>query len=193
MDLTEEVRNGYLISSEMKKVWSVQMELLKKLLFVCDKYNLKIWADSGTLIGTVREKGFIPWDDDIDMIMMRNDYDKLISISEKEFNDPYFLQSAYSESKYPRGHAQLRMRGTAAILPNDMDQSFDQSIFLDIFVYDAVPENQDLMDSLIRKIEKQRDVLISYCYGHLSLQHPKMSLFLIYKKFRNLFFFSISI
>lgn len=57
MNLNEETRNGYTISAEMKQVWAVQMKLLNRLLEVCKKHQLKIWADSGTLLGAVRDKG----------------------------------------------------------------------------------------------------------------------------------------
>ena len=77
MNLNEEVRNGYLITAETKKVWAVQIDLLKHLVDACQRHNLKIWADGGTLLGTVREHGYIPWDDDIDMFMLREDYERL--------------------------------------------------------------------------------------------------------------------
>ena len=73
------------------------MELLKKLLEVCDKHHLRIWADGGTLLGTVREHGYIPWDDDIDMAMLRDDFDVLVKIAPKEFSHPYFFQFGYTE------------------------------------------------------------------------------------------------
>ena len=126
MNLEKECRRGYVISVEMKKIWSIQIAMLNKLLEVCKKYHLDIWADSGTLLGAVREKGYIPWDDDIDMVMMRKDYNRLVEVSKNEFLDPYFFQCMFTEKHYHRGHAQLRMKGTTAILPGDINECFDK-------------------------------------------------------------------
>ncbi|MBO7379018.1 MAG: LicD family protein, partial [Bacteroidales bacterium] len=71
--LQEETRNGYMVTAHMKQVWAVQLDLLQELLRVCNEHGLKVFADSGTLIGAVRDHGFIPWDDDIDMCMLRED------------------------------------------------------------------------------------------------------------------------
>ena len=166
--LDGEERKGFFVSHEMKKVWSVQIELLIKLLDVCKKHHLNIWAEGGTLLGTVREHGYIPWDDDIDMAMLRPDYDKLVAIAKDEFKSPYFFQCGYTEDKYPRGHAQLRKDGTAAILSVDINQDFHQGIFIDIFVYDAVPDKKEELDALYNNcglIEKLR----AYCYKPYSV------------------------
>ena len=97
-NLNEEVMDGHTVTADMKKLWAVEMDLAKKLLEVCKKYNLKIWAEGGTLLGAVRHKGFIPWDDDLDFVMMRDDFEKLIEIGPKEFNEPYFLQTIYNNT-----------------------------------------------------------------------------------------------
>ena len=173
MNLQEETRNGYMISAQMKKVWAVQIKLLEKLLEVCDKHQLKIWADGGTLLGTIRHKGYIPWDDDIDMVMLRPDYDKLISIATTEFSSPFVFQCGYSDSLYPRGHAQLRMDGTTAILLNDIlsRASYHLGIFIDIFPYDAVPDNEAEMNRQIEERASLLNVLQKTAKG-FDLLHP---------------------
>ena len=174
MNLNEEVRNGYTISTEMKRVWSIQMDLLKKLLEVCDKYHLRIWADGGTLLGTVREHGYIPWDDDIDMAMLRDDFDVLVKIAPKEFSHPYFFQFGYTEKYYPLGHAKIRMDNTTAIVPEKKVFHIHQGIFIDIFPYDAVPDNQAVFDRLITE---RKHYLSSFlgCLTPLSFRHPGRS------------------
>lgn len=143
MNLAEEKRKGYVIGTETKKIWAVELEIARYILDVCKRHNLKIWADWGTLLGAVREKGFIPWDNDIDFMMMRSDYEKLRQIAPAEFTSPFFFQSAYTDKNYFHGHGQVRYDGTAAIFPYDIDQSFHQGIFVDIFVYDNLPDNKN--------------------------------------------------
>lgn len=153
-NLESEERCGYTVSQEMKKVWLAEIDLLQQLLKVCDKHHLRIWADGGTLLGAVRHHGFIPWDDDIDLCMPREDYDRLIALGASAFNDPYFLQSAYSDQGYSRGHAQLRNSMTAAIRLSDSYRPFNQGIFVDIFPLDAVPDDTQQLKTALRSVRR---------------------------------------
>lgn len=176
MNLQDENREGYLIPASMKKVWNIQLEMVKLLLDICNRNKLNIWADSGTLLGTVRNKGYIPWDDDIDMIMLRSDYDKLLEIADKEFPSPYFLQSAKNEAGYFRGHAQLRKSDTAAILKRDIWQNFNQGIFVDIFVYDYIPSSVQAKSEIGRKVTKMQRAMNARMYGSLLSKNPLLHL-----------------
>ena len=187
MNLEEEVRDGYTVSKKMKQIWAVQIDLVKKLLEVCQKHNLKIWADGGTLLGTIRHKGYIPWDDDIDMAMMREDYDKLIAIGQKEFKHPYFLQSGYVE-EFNRGFARLRNSNTTGIMPCDINLNFNQGIFIDIFVYDAIPDNKFDLKLLFLKQKLRRAPLDIKLYGCTNIFHPKQFLATFYTKLYFIFY-----
>ncbi len=142
LNLQEETRDGYTISAEMKKVWQVEIDIMLKILEVCKKHNLRCWLDSGTLLGAVRHKGFIPWDDDIDLTMPRADYDKLCAIADKEFQHPYFFQTTFTDTGYITGHAQVRNSLTTTLGEGDERRPFNCGIPVDIFVLDAVPETK---------------------------------------------------
>ena len=175
MNLEPETRKGYYISAEMKKVWAVEMELLKKLLEVCEKHHLRIFAEGGTLLGTVREHGYIPWDDDIDMAMLRPDYDKLQAIAKDEFKSPYFFQSGYTD-KFPNGFTRIRMDGTAAILPQTIWHKCHHGIFIDLFPLDVIPDNMEERNLFIKEKLNKKEHIWEYYVPHFSFHNWKYNL-----------------
>lgn len=140
-NLDPEVICGHYVSTKMKKVWCKELEMMEEFSRVCDKYKLKWFLIGGSLIGAVRHNGFIPWDDDIDVAMFRDDYNKLLKIAKKEFKEPFFFQTPYTDKVY-RGHAQLRYNGTTGILPEEIRLNHNQSIFFDIFPLDEYPDTK---------------------------------------------------
>lgn len=73
--LDGEAREGFYVSSIMKRAWAAQIEMLQDIDEVCQQNNICYFADWGTLLGAVRHRGFIPWDDDLDICMLRKDFD----------------------------------------------------------------------------------------------------------------------
>lgn len=79
----------------------VELDILKDFIKICQKYNLTYFATGGTAIGALRHQGFIPWDDDIDVCMLRKDYDTFMRVAPKEMGDTYIFMDAHTEPRYP--------------------------------------------------------------------------------------------
>ena len=138
-----EERDGYRVSAEMKQVWAVELDLLNEFAQVCDAFNLKWFAHAGTMLGAVRHHGFIPWDDDIDVTMPRADYERLCSIGPSAFKHPYFFQTDETDRYFCRNFARLRNSETTAIQiwEKQFHFPYNQGIFIDIFPYDNLSDN----------------------------------------------------
>ena len=137
-----------IVSAETKRIWAVLLDLLLEFDGVCKRNGIRYFIDSGTLLGAVRHRGFIPWDDDLDVALLREEYEKLCAVAPKEFRHPYFFQTNATDSGSARGHAQLRNSLTTGILKSEMKDGksifqFNQGMFLDIFPLDDVPDNQE--------------------------------------------------
>lgn len=145
--LDEETRCGYTIPSKMKEIWAVQLDLLEEFTRVCKKNNICFIASGGTMLGAVRHQGFIPWDDDIDLMMPRDDYNRLCAIAPSEFKHPYFFQTEYTDHGFMRGFARLRNSETAGIQTFEYKKryGFNQGIFIDVFPMDEVVSDTELL------------------------------------------------
>ena len=156
----EEVRCGFHVTRERKEIWAIELDLLAEFDRVCRKHNLRYFIDGGTLLGALRHKGFIPWDDDVDVVMLREEYDKLLQIAPKEFQQPYFFQCAYTDQGYLRGHSQLRNSQTCGALKEEAyTVSFNQGMFLDIFVLDGVPEDSKKLEQQMAELRHRKDMM----------------------------------
>jgi phosphorylcholine metabolism protein LicD len=91
--LEDEVRNGFYIPSAVKRAWAAEMEVLSEVDRICRKHKIQYFADWGSLLATVRHEGYIPWDDDMDIMMKRADYERFMEIAQTELPEGY---SAYN-------------------------------------------------------------------------------------------------
>lgn len=159
LNLNSEEICGYLVTEEMKKVWKVELDIVEKVLEICKKYDINYYTYAGTLLGCVRHKGYIPWDDDIDIVMLRKDYDKFMDVAIKELKEPYFVQCYKTEKKYYRGHIQIRNSNTTVIIDGDQYNDYNKGIFVDIFPLDNVPDDEKEKEKFIKKINKKKKII----------------------------------
>lgn len=83
----------------MKRAWAAQMEVFQIVADICDRNGIRYFADWGTLLGAVRHKGMIPWDDDIDISLMRDEYNQLIKILPEQLPHGFVIAGMYADSK----------------------------------------------------------------------------------------------
>ena len=134
--LKAETKCDFYIDEKRKKIWAVELDLFLEFDRICKKHNLKYYVMGGSLIGAVRHNGFIPWDDDIDVAMLREDYEKFISVGIDELGEPYFLQLPCKDNDYFYSFAKLRNKNTSAVSEIFKYAKFNQGLFMDIFPLD---------------------------------------------------------
>ena len=139
----------------LRQLWDCELKILDKVVEICQKHNLKYCLMWGTLIGAVRHQGFIPWDDDIDISMPREDYNKFLKVAEKELGEEFFLQTQFSDPYHPMFFAKVRLKNTAFYAAKSNNVKKQHGIFIDIMPLDERPESLTKFQKLKNKISQK--------------------------------------
>lgn len=141
----EEEICGHLVTAQIKKLWAVQIGCLEELKRICKKYNITYYACGGTLLGAVRHKGYIPWDDDLDVMMFEEDYLRFCEVAPQELNHPYFFQSYKTNKGASAGMSRIRNSDTTGCTQYEIgmaSEGYNCGVFIDIFPLFGVEENR---------------------------------------------------
>lgn len=140
-----EVREGFRVPSMMKHFWAAEMELLSELDYICTKHHIQYFADWGTLLGAVRHKGYVPWDDDLDVGMKRPDYERFWKVAREEFPENHQVLNAYTSSNYIWTNTKVTNEHTLQFSPEHLQKyhGCPYVVAIDVFPIDYVPRNKE--------------------------------------------------
>jgi lipopolysaccharide cholinephosphotransferase len=125
---------------ELRAMQLILLEALREVDRICEKHGIKYMLDGGTLLGAARHGGFIPWDDDLDIVMLRSEYERLRAACETELNpERYFFQDHTTDLHYPWGYGRIRVADSEFVRLGQEHLKMRTGIFLDIFIRDNAP------------------------------------------------------
>lgn len=159
----DEIRAGYYVDAKMKSSWAAQLEVLLEIDRICQKYHIQYFAEWGTLLGTVRHGGFIPWDDDMDIAMKREDYERFLKLAPKEFPKDYTILNYRNQQEYWDVMSRV-LNASFMSLESDFLEKYHNCPYangVDIFPLDYVPRNkkdEQLQKDLIDTVKWVADI-----------------------------------
>ncbi|GFI16708.1 hypothetical protein IMSAGC009_01875 [Lachnospiraceae bacterium] len=137
-------------AAELKQLHKIELEMLIEIDRICKKNKIKYTLIGGSLLGAVRHKGFIPWDDDADVAMLREEYDHFVEACEADLDKSrFYFQDMNATEGYRWGYGKLRRKNTVFMREGQEHMPYEQGVFVDIFPGDAVPDK-----ILLRKLHK---------------------------------------
>ena len=179
--LLDEVRCGFLVPSAIKQAWAAELEVLMEIDRVCRKHNIQYFADWGTLLGTVRHGGFIPWDDDLDIVMKRADYEKFMSVARFDMEEGFDVQTFRNQKDFWLFMGKVVGKNRFCFEKEHLRRfhNFPYIACVDIFVLDYVyrdPEKEEKRRTLCKYMLGVADAIVE---GRLSTDERQKSLNII--------------
>ena len=141
-------------TEELKKIQSLELEALHTIITVCEKCNIEYFLVGGSVLGAIRHDGFIPWDDDIDVGMTRDNYRRFLKEAPQLLPEKYYLQTPYNGDKNPYFYSKLRINGTKFVEYCNRQINMHHGVFVDIFPFDEVPDEEQLNKEQFEKVQK---------------------------------------
>jgi lipopolysaccharide cholinephosphotransferase len=154
----------------LKKLHATMLEMLDEFSRFCQENDIVWWLDSGNALGAARHKGFIPWDDDIDIGMLRPDYDRFISLAHKKLPEGLTLHTAHTTPGFAVMFAKVCKEGTKFYTLETIDAGFDQGIFIDILPYDQLYSDESKRKRQIQRARRWQSISYLYHSYHITTQ-----------------------
>lgn len=129
------------MDDKLRKLQLTQLEILEYVDAFCRKNEIRYSLYAGTLLGAVRHKGFIPWDDDLDICMSRNEYNRFIELWNKEEHINYLLQNKENTPYFTQSFTKIRKKNTNFLQADDLKGKYHTGIFIDVFPVDRIPNS----------------------------------------------------
>lgn len=151
----------------------VLLAAMKDIDKICREHGLKYYLHAGTLLGAFNHGGFIPWDDDVDISLMREDYEKLCRIIQRDYADRYFLHNYHTDPNYPNNRSVLRILGTRVTHYHEDGVNLHPEVAVDLVPLDAAPDSK-----ILRKLQGGAiwviDAAVQIKQGSIIPHHPVM-------------------
>ena len=164
----------------LRKLWTVEEGIYQEFAAICDRHGLAYFAAYGTALGAIRHQGFIPWDDDMDFGMPREDYEKFMAVAPGELSDTFALLEPRTTKGYVMPFAKLTRRDTTFVEETDQDRTYHSGIFIDIFPFDPIYPDAQRRHKVLNRCWWLARLCVLSCYPSpklpAGLSGPKASL-----------------